>query len=357
MCVTMNTKSYKLQPNLRMVAWEVTQTCNLFCRHCRASSRPKSYEDELTTDEGYRLLEEISNFSRPIVILTGGEPLLRNDIFDLVSYGTKLGLPMALAVNGTLLNEEVAKRLLDSRVRRIAISIDGASENTHDSFRGVNGAFDAAINGAKILRKVGIPFHISTTVTKKNSDDLPYILNLAQEIGACAFHLFMFVPLGRGKQLIEEGITAQEYEKILNWYYDTRKTTKLTLKVVCAPQYSRIWRMRAKDEKRISTPRAKVLDKISSRGCMAGITFCFISSTGLLKPCGYIEKTVGDLRREEFKKLWEESSLLNNLRNLSLYKGKCRECDYLDVCGGCRARAFQYNSDYLAEEPFCVYQP
>jgi len=340
-----------------MVAWEVTQTCNLSCLHCRASSRFQSYEGELTTDEGYRLLEEISNFSRPVVILTGGEPLLRKDIFDLVSYGTKLGLPMALAVNGTLINEEVAKRLLDSGVKRIAISIDGASENTHDSFRGVNGAFQGAMMGIKILRKVCIPFHISTTITRRNKNELSKILDLAQEVGACAFHLFMLVPAGRGQNLIEEGITAREYEEILNWYYNARRATKLTLKVVCAPQYSRIWRMRAKEEKRISTPRAKGLDKISSRGCMAGITFCFISSTGLLKPCGYIEKTVGDLRREGFKRLWEESLLLNNLRTLSLYKGKCGICDYLEVCGGCRARAFQYNGDYLGEEPFCAYQP
>ncbi|MGM0787162.1 MAG: radical SAM protein, partial [Thermodesulfobacteriota bacterium] len=202
--------------NLRLVAWETTRNCNLSCVHCRASATCGPYTGELDTRASFRLLDQIAEVGRPIVILTGGEPLLREDIFDIASYGTKLGLRMVMAPNGTLIDRQIAAKMAESGIQRISVSLDGATAETHDGFRGVSGAFDAAISGIETARAAGIEFQVNTTITKLNSGEIPKIFKLAEKLGAVALHIFLLVPTGRGKYIVDQGITAREYEETLN---------------------------------------------------------------------------------------------------------------------------------------------
>jgi heme b synthase len=343
-------------PPLRMIAWEVTRSCNLNCIHCRASAERGPYPDELTTGEAFRLIEEVVSFSRPVVILTGGEPLLRPDIFDLARYGTRKGLRMVMAPNGTLLDGDKAARLKDSGIQRVSISLDGAAAESHDRFRQVAGAFAGALRGIQFLKEAGLEFQINTTVTQKNFRELPQIQDLAVKLGAVAHHIFLLVPTGRGKEMKGEAIEGKEYEKILHWFYDQREKTPLQLKATCAPHYYRILRQRAREEGKKITPQTHGLDAMT-RGCLGGIGFLFISHVGDVQPCGYLEALSGNVRRQRLKEIWESSPVFLRLRDFSAYRGRCGRCEYKRVCGGCRARAFEQSGDFMAEEPLCIYQP
>ncbi|MFW6374488.1 MAG: radical SAM protein, partial [Thermodesulfobacteriota bacterium] len=215
---------------LRLVAWEITRNCNLSCVHCRASATLGPYTGELDTAAGLRLLDQIADTGNPIVILTGGEPLLRDDIFEIARYGTDQGLRMVMAVNGTLITEAVADQMKAAGIQRISVSLDGATREQHDRFRGVDGAFDGALEGLRLARQAGIEFQINTTITKANLAQMPEIQTLAEELGAVAHHIFLLVPTGRGKYIADQAIDAAEYEKALNWFYDQREKTSLQLK-------------------------------------------------------------------------------------------------------------------------------
>jgi len=344
------------QPELRLVAWEVTRSCNFSCIHCRASAEHGPYENELTTDECFKVLDDIASFSNPIIIFTGGEPLLRPDIFDVVRYGSDLGLRCVMATNGSLIDERTVQKLLDVGIQRISLSLDGATRETHDTFRQVDGSFDSVIGAAKIAESVGLPFQINSTITKLNLTELPAMLDRAVELGAVAYHMFLLVPTGRGKQLEDQEIPPADYERTLNWFYDQRETVSIQLKATCAPHYHRIIRQRAEREGKEVDFRTYGLDAVT-RGCLGGIAFCFISHTGRLSPCGYLELDCGNVRVEGFKEAWLTSPIFRDLRDYSKLEGKCGVCDYRDVCGGCRARAYARTGNYLAEEPYCVYHP
>ena len=340
----------------RLVAWEITRRCNLSCVHCRASAADVSYEGELDTKASIKLLDEISKTGSPIIILTGGEPLLRADIFEIAQYGTDKGLKMVMAPNGTLVNKTNAKKMVESGIKRISISIDGASKKEHDSFRGVSGAFDAAIEGIRCAKEAGIEFQINTTITKTNLKQIPHILELAIKLGAVAHHIFLLVPTGRGKYIADTGLDPVEYEKTLNWFYDQRDKVDLQLKATCAPHYYRILRQRAKKEGKTVSFATHGMDAVT-RGCLGGVGFCFISHKGVVKPCGFLNLNCGDITKIPFDKVWANSEIFKTLRNYSLLKGKCGICEYKQVCGGCRARAFEASGDYLEEEPLCTYIP
>jgi len=343
-------------PELRMVAWEVTRQCNLRCVHCRASAREGPYPGELTTQEAMALLEDIASFAEPVVILTGGEPLLRPDILDIARRGTALGLRMVMAPNGTLLTGERARDLMEAGIQRISISLDGATEATHDAFRGVVGAYQGALGGIAAAREAELPFQINTTVTQRNLQELPQILELAVQLGAVAHHIFLLVPTGRGKEMAQDAIPPEEYERTLHWFYDQRDRVPLQLKATCAPHYYRILRQRARAEGKEVTPKTHGLDAVT-RGCLGGCGFCFISHVGDLQPCGYLEVPCGNVRQAPLSSLWQSSEVFRRLRDFEGYKGKCGHCEYRNVCGGCRARAYEITGDYLGEEPFCTYQP
>ena len=344
------------ETSLRLVAWETTRNCNLSCKHCRASATKGPYTGELDTQASISLLDQIAELGKPIVILTGGEPLLRPDIFELANYGTNKGLRMVMAPNGTLITKSNAKQMADSGIKRVSISIDGATKESHDSFRGVSGAFEGALNGIKLVKEAGVEFQINTTITKTNLDQIARIQELAIKLGAIAHHIFLLVPTGRGKYIVDQEISAKEYERTLNWFYDQRGKTLLQLKATCAPHYYRILRQRAKKEGKTVTFKTHGLDAVT-RGCLGGTGFCFISHKGIVQPCGFLQLDCGNITKTSFANIWKNSEIFLLLRNFNKLKGKCGKCEFKKVCGGCRARAYEATGDYLAEEPLCNYQP
>jgi len=341
---------------LRLIAWELTGACNLRCVHCRASAVDQPLPNEFSTDEAVALIDEVAGFSNPILILTGGEPLLRGDIFDIAAYGTKKGLRVVMGSNGTLITSEVAKKIHKSGIQRVAISIESANPKVHDEFRQIPGAFEATIEGIKHLREQNVGVQIDPTITKRNLGDVDDILKLAIDLGAEALHIFLLVPTGRGKELKEEEIPPEEYERVLNWFYEQQRNVPLHLKATCAPHYYRIMRQRAKEEGVKITYETHGLEAMT-RGCLGGISFCFIGHAGQVQPCGYLELDCGNVREQPFRKIWEESKIFVELRDYDKLKGKCGICEYKKVCGGCRARAYALTGDYLGEEPYCIYEP
>ncbi|MFZ2799130.1 MAG: radical SAM protein [Syntrophorhabdus sp.] len=330
-----------VQNTLRMVAWELTRNCNLNCVHCRAAASKGPHKGELTFAECKRILDQIAGFASPTIILTGGEPLMRDDIFEIIEYGNKQGLRLVIAINGTLLTEEKALKLRDGGIKRVSLSLDGKDAKAHDAFRGVDGSYNSVMKAADILNATGLPFQINTTVTRFNVNDLFEIYSLVKLIGAVAWHVFLLVPVGRGKDLKGKELDAMAYEDVLNWLYDIESRNELEMKVTCAPHYYRIVKERG------SIPK--------SAGCLAGKSFMFISHKGIAQPCGYLEISSGDVRAHGVKKVWEESAVFNQLRDISSYRGKCGGCRYLKICSGCRARAYELHGDFLQEEPYCSY--
>ncbi|MBN2398019.1 MAG: heme b synthase [Deltaproteobacteria bacterium] len=349
-------QSLILPSTLRMIAWEVTRGCNLACVHCRASSKCGPYEGELDTARCLKLIDEIAAFSSPVIILTGGEPYFREDIFEIASYGTEKGLRMVLATNGTLVTDEIARRTIDAGVQRVSISLDGPDAASHDAFRGVPGAFEGAMAGIESFKRAGMEFQINTTITRLNLDRMEEIYNLAIRVEAAAHHIFLLVPTGRGREMADQEISAEDYEQALGWFYEQGFTSPIQLKATCAPQYYRIFHQRKKGEKRERQSGASPFHSMT-RGCMGGSSFCFISHTGQVQPCGFLEIDCGQIKETGFQEIWNNSKIFNDLRDLGKYKGKCGRCEFLKVCGGCRARAYEINGDYLAEEPLCVYEP
>ena len=362
-------------PNtLRMVAWEVTRSCNLACGHCRASAQSGPYAGELDTEKCLGLLDEIAGVAKPVIILTGGEPLLREDIYKIAAYGDKKGLRMVLATNGTLVDEAVAGKLIEAGIRRVSISLDGPDPKSHDAFRGVPGAFAGALSGIEAMKRAGLEFQINTTITQKNLTQIKEIHDLALGLGAAAHHIFLLVPTGRGREMADQAITPLAYEETLNWFYEEGLSCAIQLKATCAPHYYRIFHQRKKERageagKAAGSGAAAAMPgrpaagegghplNAMTRGCLGGSAFCFISHTGQVQPCGYLELDCGQVTRKGFAEIWNDSKIFRDLRDLSLYGGKCGRCEFIRVCGGCRARAYETTGDYLAEEPFCIYQP
>lgn len=341
---------------VRMVAWEVTRSCNLNCIHCRAAANCGPYPGELSTQKCFQLIDEIAAMSSPVIILTGGEPLLRPDIFEIASYGTNKGLRMVMATNGTLVDDSTAKKMIKSGIKRVSISLDGKDAQSHDAFRGEIGAFTGALNGIEALKSAGMEFQINTTVTTANLKQIKDILELAKKLGAAAHHIFLLVPTGRGREMADQAITAADYEETLMWFYQESLSCEIQLKATCAPHYFRIMHQ---NKVKSAEPKKKAGGHFheSTRGCLGGISFCFISHVGQVQPCGYLELNCGNVQKQSFADIWKNSEVFGNLRDYSKYGGKCGRCEFIKVCGGCRARAYEATGDYLAEEPLCLYQP
>ena len=346
------------KPVPRLVAWEITRQCHLDCRHCRAAASNGPYEDELTVSEIRRVMDNIDTLSKPIVILTGGDPLRRDDVFDIVRYGADRGFRMVMSPCGKRLTETTANRLLEAGIQRISISLDGATARSHDAFRRVSGAFTEALRGLEAARSAGLPYQINTTVTRANVAELPELLDLAVRSGAVAFSPFLLVPTGRGKELAEQAIPAETYEQVLNWIYEVRDRVPIQVRPTCAPHFYRILRTREREAGRAVTPESHGLDAMT-RGCLGGHGFAFISHVGKVQICGFLEKECGDLREEsyDFVRIWEDSPVFKAVRDRSGCSGRCAACEYWSVCGGCRARAYAATGDYLGEEPCCTYVP
>lgn len=360
-------------PAPRLVFWETTAGCNLRCIHCRrVTVADQLTPQDLTTQEAFRLIDEIAQVGKPVFVLSGGEPLFRPDIFEIARYATAAGLPVALATNGTLVDDAVARRAVESGVKRVSISFDGADAATHDRFRGLKGSFEAAIAGFKAFRRAGLPVQINTTVANHNKTQLDQMVAFAKELDAVGLHLFLLVPVGCGVQIAEEQmINAQEYESVLNWLYDMEQAeTGLQLKATCAPHYFRVMRTRRAEERRqgIQHELPASYDRqlnghphgqmhAATKGCLAGTGVCFVSHRGEIFPCGYLPVEAGNVRGRSFGEIWQESPLFGELRDPGALEGKCGICHFKTLCSGCRARSYGITGNYLAEEPFCVYQP
>ena len=409
----MNSSSATQPYKPRLVFWEVTKGCNLRCIHCRATATELASPTDLPTARALDIISQISEFANPILVLSGGEPLYRTDIFQLASYATQRGLRVALATNGTLVTKEIARKVVDSGVKRVSISLDGANAQTHDTFRGIPGAFDAAIYGFRNLKELGMAVQINMTIARHNAKELPAVLDMVRRIGADALHTFLLVPVGCGVDIAEEQmVPPQEYEELLNWFYDQEQKGDIEMKATCAPHYFRVVRQRRAAERKAAGYGAASAEKADetaigptemtmpgstgvslrpahsvgaggaaakmapahghpgaqagkhpdsmsavTKGCLAGTGVCFISHEGEVFPCGYLPALAGDLRRQSFAEIWTNSEVFGTLRDNSKLTGKCGCCEFRNVCMGCRARAFAATGDYMAEEPFCVYQP
>ncbi|MEW6660567.1 MAG: radical SAM protein [Thermodesulfobacteriota bacterium] len=342
-------------PPLRLLAWETTRRCNLACLHCRAAAGSGPYPGELTTAEGIKLLDDLAGMGQVVVILTGGEPLLRDDIFDLAAHGTAKGHRMVMAVNGTLLTSDIAARLKEAGIQRLSISLDGATAASHDALRAVPGAYAGALEGIAACRVVELPFQINTTVTRANRAELPAIHELAISLGAAAHHVFVLVPTGRGEEIRDQIVTPEEYEETLRWLLARQKEGKLFLKPTCAPQYYRLWRQDAAARGEKINAATQGMEAMT-KGCLGGQGFAFVSYKGEVQPCGYLEIVAGNIRETPFPEIWANSDLFQKLRRVDDYHGKCHACQYRKVCGGCRARAYAMSGDVLGEDPICPYE-
>lgn len=345
----------------RLISWNMTFRCNLRCPHCYLDAGEREREEELNTAEGKMLIDEIAEVSKPILILSGGEPLLRNDFFEIARYATEKGLTVAMGTNGTLIKDSVAQELKSCGVKAVAISIDSCIPDRHDAFRGVKGSWRQAMEGIKACIRNDISLQINTTVTQQNYDEIDEIMALAEREGASAFHLFFLVPTGRSVNI--EDISAEMYEQMIGGVLEKIATAQCNLDIrpVCAPQFMRIASQKGLKQERWS------------RGCIAGLTYCRIYPTGEVTPCPYLPIKLGNIRETHFEKLWFHSPILKALRDFENLKGKCGVCEYRAICGGCRARAYgltgfmdfcgdlhapeDLKGDYLAEEPWCPYIP
>jgi len=353
-----------IKPQLQLVAWEVTRSCNLSCAHCRASSNSGHYEGELDTRDCYGIIDQIIEVGKPVLILTGGEPLIREDIFSIAAYAAHVGLRVVMGSNGTLITPGIAAKLKDVPLSRVSVSLDFPTAELQDRFRGQPGAYKAALAGIENLRNAGIEVQVNCTLTKLNIAYLDDLIKLALSAGAVAFHPFFLVPTGRGRGLDQVELSAVEYEQALNWIYDKQLElgSSIFFKPTDAPHYLRVMKQRQKQEGKAASPQTTVPGRHGgmqtiSRGCLAGTGFCFISHVGKVQGCGYLEVEAGDLRKQPFAHVWADSPLFTRLRDLANLKGKCGACEYKLLCGGCRARAFETSGDYLAAEPYCLHQP
>jgi len=343
-----------------VISWNVTLRCNLKCAHCYINANETQPVNELSTDGAKMLIHQITEVSRPLLILSGGEPLLREDIYEIIRYGADRGLRMGMGSNGMLIDEEAARRLEEAGMGTVAISLDSSIPEHHDRFRGVKGCWQHAVDAIKALKKTRIEVQVNCTVTQENYDEVEDIMALAEELGVDNFHLFFLVPTGRGTEL--KDITPEMYEEMIASTLSKIPKYKLNVKPSCAPQFMRIAKSQGVDMSRWV------------RGCMAGLYYCRIYPSGEVTPCPYLPLNLGNIRETSFRDIWFNSEVFKALRNFDQLKGKCGLCDYNDVCGGCRARAYgvtvehmdfcgalhaptKTQGDYLAEDPWCVYQP
>lgn len=324
-----------------IISWNTTQACNIKCIHCYRDAGIRR-EDELDTAQGKKLIEEIARAGFKILILSGGEPLIREDIYELISHAKQAGLRPVLGSNGMLITDEVAGKLKAAGLACAGISIDSKDRERHDWFRGFEGAWDATMAGIEACKKAGLPFQIHTTVSNWNESEVTDITDLAVSWGARAHHVFFLVPTGRGKDIEDTTLKTAEYEALLTRIMEKQQQVDIELKPTCAPQFMRI-------------AKQKGIPMRFTRGCLAGTGYCVIIPSGDVHPCPYLPMKVGNVKETPFDKIWAESPVFNTLRHEPL-KGGCAACGYDDVCGGCRARAYYYSDgDYMAEEPWCEY--
>ena len=354
------------------IAWEVTRACAFACVHCRADAQHTRDPRELTTEEGHRLLDRFKEFGSPIVVFTGGDPMMRRDLFDLIRYATDLGLRASLTPTATALPTiERLKQAMDAGVRRIALSLDAPSPEVHDAFRQVPGSWERTMKILRNAQAVGLSAQINTTVTKLNVHLLPDRVKFVEEVGAVQWSVFFLVPTGRGQ--IRHMISPEEHERAFHWLYDLSQRGAFDIKATAAPMYRRV----AIERKRAHSPSPdqrteegaggwgfqgagfQYADGLNRpvKGVNDGRGFLFVSHLGEIMPSGFLPVSAGNVRETDVVDVYRNHPMFKALRDPDQLKGKCRVCKYRVVCGGQRGRAYALTGDYLESDPACAYQP
>ena len=347
------------------VVWDITYACNLRCKHCYATAG-KPLKDELSTEEALETIDKLDRLGLTVLAFSGGEPLVREDIFQLFKYASEKGLYVAVATNGTLISRDVARKMKESGVSYVQISLDGKKE-THESFRGIENCFDRTVEGIKNCVKEGFFVNISMTVTKHNYKDVDYVISLCEDLGVDWFMHYNFVPVGRGKDILAKDLSPEEREELLKKLYKKNGEAKISL-LSTAPQFARIglecegfipthfYNIEVNDsgESKENSGIKQLAEFIG--GCGAGRFYLSIKANGDIQPCVFFPLKLGNIREmsyEDLEEFWRSNNVLEELRNKDLIEG-CKECEYRYYCGGCRARAYNYFGDYLKPDPGCV---
>jgi AdoMet-dependent heme synthase len=352
-----------------LVIWEVTQACDLACVHCRASAMPARHQDELSTEEGYRLLDQVKafgeakGFGSPLFVFTGGDPLKRPDLFDLIRYSVKLGLRTNVTPSSTpLLTTEAIDEFKRCGVARMAVSVDGADAETHDAFRQVPGSFDRCMMALRHAQKIGLETQFQTTVTRRNMHQLDRVAEIVSEVGSKMWSLFFLIVTGRA--LAGDDLTADEYEQVFASMYEISKRVPFDIKTTEAMHYRRYIIQRKKAERAAAGQEdapggSENANRMAFRtaGVSDGRGFVFVSHRGEVFPSGFLALSGGNVRTTSLVDVYRNSQLFQVLRDPHQREGKCGACEYVHVCGGSRSRAFALTGDYLAEDPRCVYVP
>ena len=330
----------------RLIAFEVTRKCRMNCKHCRANA---GYDkaSELDTTQCKKIIDSLSAYQKCVLIFTGGEPMERDDIYELISYSRDAGMRNVLATCGYPINETSIEKLKQAGVMALSFSIDAATAKKHDEFRQVTGAFDWAVEAAKVAKKAGMRFQINTTISRGNIEDVEKVAKLAYELGAYCFNPFILVPTGRAENLADEILDSEQYENLLHKFLEIKRNLPIEMRVTCGPQFARLCRQ---EDTNLNA---------GTGGCMGGRGFGFISYRGDIQTCGFLDISAGNLVENgyDFEKIWTQSKFLNEIRAVDDYQGKCGICEYVSSCGGCRARAFTMTGSYVASDPICDYRP
>ena len=325
-----------------LVSWMTTNKCNLRCKHCYQDAGMDAYADELSTDEAKSLIDGIVRAGFKVMIFSGGEALMRPDVYDLVAYAAGRGLRPVFGTNGTLITAQVAGRLKDAGACAMGISLDSLDRARHDEFRGMAGSWDATVAGMRACREAGLPFQLHTTVLDWNQDEICDITDFAVAEGAIAHYVFFLIPVGRGRYINDTALQVAANERLLRKIMAKQAEVAIDVKPTCAPQFTRVAKQLGVETR-------------FERGCLAGLTYCIVSPEGVVRPCAYMLEEAGSVRERPFDEIWRSAEVFERLRARE-YGGSCGTCDYREGCGGCRARAAYYHDgDYLAQDDYCAH--
>jgi radical SAM protein len=339
-----------------LIIWEVTQACDLACVHCRASAVADRHPQELTTAEGRKLLEEVRSFGDPLMVFTGGDPLKREDLFELLAYACRLGLRTTVTPSTTpLLTAGAIERIRQAGVARMALSLDGPDAASHDGFRQVAGSFERALSGLRHARRIGLETQVNTTVTRHNLTHLAAIAEIVGREGTRLWSVFFLVATGRAQAA--DDLTPEEYEQVFEFLYETSRRAPFDIKTTEAQHYRRYVAQRRKAEGNSAAPRREPGSIARQAGINDGKGLVFISHTGEIYPSGFLPLAAGNVRRDSLVDVYRNSPLFRTLREPENLEGKCGRCPYRNLCGGSRSRAYALTGNYLASDPRCAYEP
>lgn len=345
-----------------LVVWDITYACNLKCKHCYAKAG-KTLKDELSTEEAKRVIDQLDRASVPVIAFSGGEPLVRKDIFELTKYAHDKGIYVAVATNGTLITKEKAREMKEAGIQYTQISLDAASSEIHDEFRGVEGMFDKTVQGIKNCVEEGFFVNVATTATSDNYEEIPKIIDLCEELNVDWFMLYNFVPTGRGEFIRENDLTPEEREDVLKRLWERLKSGSSVNVLSTAPQFARVALQAELGEDKKIVPTHFSNPSFSGKlvnlaefigGCGCGRFYCAIRPNGNIEPCVFFPLTVGNIKEDKFETLWRKNDIFKELRNKEILEDACGDCEYRHYCGGCRARAYGYTRNYLSGDPGCI---